>query len=36
LLSGIEQLAYGSGLTPTPAIHYVDDVTLSLGRMPYP
>ena len=26
--------AYGSGLTPTPAIHYVDDVTYSLGRMP--
>ena len=36
LLSGIEQLGYGSGLTPTPAIHYVDDVTVSLGRMPYP
>ena len=35
LLSGIEQLGYGSGLTPTPAIHYVDDVTISLGRMPY-
>jgi hypothetical protein len=28
--------AYGSGLTPTPAHHYVDDVTVSLGRMPYP
>jgi hypothetical protein len=27
--------AYGSGLTPTPAHHYVDDVTVSLGRMPY-
>jgi hypothetical protein len=27
--------AYGSGLTPTPATHYVDDVTYSLGRMPY-
>jgi hypothetical protein len=26
--------AYGSGLTPTPATHYVDDVTYSLGRMP--
>jgi chitodextrinase len=32
----IEQCGYGSGLTPTPAIHYVDDVTISLGRMPYP
>jgi polysaccharide lyase-like protein/FG-GAP repeat protein len=30
----LEQTAYGSGLTPTPAIHYVDNVTLSLGRMP--
>ena len=28
--------AYGSGLTPTPASHYVDNVTISLGRMPYP
>ena len=28
--------AYGSGLTPIPAVHYVDDVTISLGRMPYP
>jgi Polysaccharide lyase len=28
--------AYGSGLTPTPASHYVDDVTISLSRMPYP
>ena len=27
--------AYGSGLTPIPAHHYVDDVTISLGRMPY-
>jgi hypothetical protein len=26
--------AYGSGLTPTPTGHYVDDVTYSLGRMP--
>jgi hypothetical protein len=26
--------AYGSGLTPTPGTHYVDDVTYSLGRMP--
>ena len=32
---GIEQTGYGSGLTPTPAVHYVDDVTISLGRMPY-
>jgi hypothetical protein len=30
----IEQTGYGSGLTPTPWVHYVDDVTLSLGRMP--
>jgi hypothetical protein len=29
-----EHNAYGSGLTLTPAIHYVDDVTVSLGRMP--
>lgn len=28
--------AYGSGLTPTPAVHYVDDVTISLNRMTYP
>jgi hypothetical protein len=26
--------AYGCGPTPTPATHYVDDVTVSLGRMP--
>jgi hypothetical protein len=26
--------AYGSNLTPTPAYHFVDDVTYSLGRMP--
>jgi hypothetical protein len=26
--------AYGSGLTPTPYVHYIDDVTVSLGRMP--
>ncbi len=26
---------YGAGLTPTPFVHYVDDVTVSLGRMPY-
>jgi hypothetical protein len=31
-----EQTGYGSGLTPNPAIHYVNDVTISLGRMPYP
>jgi chitodextrinase len=36
LLSGIEQFAYGSNVTPTPCIHYVGDVTVSLGRMPYP
>jgi hypothetical protein len=36
LMLVIEQTGYGSGLTPTPAIHYVDDVTISLGRMPYP
>ncbi len=28
------QNAYGSGLTPTPATHYVDNATVSLGRMP--
>jgi hypothetical protein len=32
----LEQTGYGSGLTPTPAIHYLDDFTISLGRMPYP
>jgi hypothetical protein len=32
----IEQTGYGSGLTLNPTIHYVDDVTISLGRMPYP
>jgi VCBS repeat protein len=30
----LEQTSYGSGLTPTPAVNYIDDVTLSLGRMP--
>ena len=35
LLMWLEQTSYGSGLTPTPAIHYVGDVTLSLGRMLY-
>jgi len=29
----LEQTGYGSGLTPNPTIHYVDDVTISLGRM---
>jgi hypothetical protein len=29
----IDKDAYGSGLTPTPYSHYVDDVTVSLGRM---
>jgi polysaccharide lyase-like protein len=32
--SYMEHTAYGSNLTPTPAVHYVDDVTISLGRMP--
>jgi hypothetical protein len=32
----LTQNAYGSGLTPTPMHHYVDDVRLSLGRIPYP
>jgi hypothetical protein len=31
----LEQTGYGSGLTPNPAVHYVDDVTTSLGRVPY-
>jgi len=30
----VQNTFYGSGLTPTPASHYVDDVTISLGRMP--
>jgi hypothetical protein len=25
--------AYGSGLTPTPATHYIDDVAISLRRL---
>jgi hypothetical protein len=29
-----EHNAYGSNLTPTPAVHYLDDVTVSLGRLP--
>jgi hypothetical protein len=32
---GINHNAYGTNLTPNPATHYVDDVTISLGRMPY-
>jgi chitodextrinase len=36
VMTWIEQTGYGSGLTPNPAVHYVDDVTISLGRMPYP
>src|SRR5438876_10634686 len=34
IISYIEQTGYGSGLTPTPAVHYVDDVTISLASMP--
>jgi hypothetical protein len=34
LLTWITNNAYGAGLTPMPFVHYVDDVTLSLGRMP--
>jgi chitodextrinase len=30
-----EHTAYGSYISPTPATHYVDDVTISLGRLPY-
>ena len=36
LLTWITSNNYGSGLTPTPFVHYIDDVTVSLGRMPYP
>ena len=32
---GVTHNAYGSNLTPIPATHYVDDVTISLGRMTY-
>lgn len=32
---GVNHNAYGDNLTPNPATHYVDDVTISLGRMPY-
>jgi hypothetical protein len=28
-----EHTAYGSYITPTPATHYVDDLTISLGRL---
>ncbi len=34
LLAWFGQDGYGSGLTPTPTINYVDDVTISLGRIP--
>jgi len=34
-LIALEQTGYGSGLTPIPAVRYVDDFTLSLGRVPY-
>jgi fibronectin type III domain protein len=34
-LLALEQTGYGSNLTPTPAVHYLDDFTLSLGRIPY-
>jgi hypothetical protein len=30
----IAKNAYGQALAPLPATHYVDDVTISLGRMP--
>jgi len=30
-----EHTAYGSYINPTPATHYVDDLTISLGRLPY-
>jgi hypothetical protein len=33
LLAWFEQTGYGSGLTPTPTIAYVDDVTVSLNRL---
>src|SRR5437762_1874671 len=35
LLAWIDQTGYGSGLTPTPTLNYVDDVTVSLNRVPY-
>jgi hypothetical protein len=34
-LFALEQTSYGSNLTPMPCVHYVDNVTLSLGRVPY-
>ncbi len=33
-LAWVANNAYGSDLTPTPFVHYIDDVTISLGRMP--
>jgi hypothetical protein len=36
ILTWITNNAYGTGLTPMPYVHYVDDVSLSLGRMPRP
>ena len=30
----IDKDAYGSGLTPIPYTHYVDDCSISLGRIP--
>ncbi len=35
LLTWITNNNYGISLTPTPFVHYIDDVTVSLGRMPY-
>ncbi len=35
LFTWLEQTGYGSGLTPTPTINYVDDVTISLARVPF-
>jgi hypothetical protein len=35
ILTWVANNNYGAGLTPTPFVHYVDDVTISLGRMPY-
>ncbi len=32
---GVNHTGYGTNLSPNPAVHYVDDVTISLGRMPY-
>jgi len=32
----IAKNAYGQGLIPTPNSHYVDDVAISLGLLPYP